>query len=80
MLVKSMDEGYILSNKFRRTIFDGLASGETNIDRIAKKHRIIRSVAMRVIDDFINGGILEKKNNRYILTEEGKKLAETIRG
>ena len=75
-----MDEGYILSNKFRRTIFDGLASGETNIDRIAKKHRIIRSVAMRVIDDFINGGILEKKNNQYVLTEEGKKLAEIIRG
>ena len=80
MLVKTMEEGYILSNKFRRAIFDGLASGETSIDRIAKKHRIIRSVAMRVADDFINGGILEKKNNHYILTEEGKKLAETIRG
>ena len=75
-----MDEGYILSNKFRRAIFDGLASGETNIERIAKKHRIIRNVAIRVADDFINGGILEKKNNRYVLTEEGKKLAETIRG
>ena len=75
-----MDEGYILSNKFRRTIFDGLASGETSIDRIAKKHRIIRTVAMRVVDDFISGGILEKKNNQYILTEEGKKLADNIRG
>ena len=75
-----MDEGYILSNKFRRAIFDGLVSGETSIERIAKKHRIIRSVAIRVADDFINGGILEKKNNKYVLTEEGKKLAETIRG
>ena len=75
-----MDEGYILSNKFRRAIFDGLASGETSIDRIAKKHRIIRNVAIRVADDFINGGILEKKNNQYVLTEEGKKLVETIRG
>jgi len=75
-----MEEGYILSNKFRRAIFDGLASGETNIDRIAKKHRIIRSVAARVADDFINGGILEKKGNKYILTKEGEKLAETIRG
>jgi len=75
-----MDEGYILSNKYRRTIFDGLASGETNIDRIAKKHRIIRSIAIRIADDFINGGILEKKNNRYELTDEGKKLAATIKG
>ncbi len=75
-----MDEGYILSNKFRRAIFDELASGETNIERIAKKHRIIRNVAIRVTDDFISGGILEKKNNRYVLTEEGKKLASDIRG
>ena len=75
-----MDEGYILSNKFRRTIFDGLASGETDINRIIKKHRIIPNVAKRVIDDFISGGILEKKGNRYHLTEEGKKLASTIRG
>ena len=73
-----MDEGFILSNKFRRVIFDGFASGETNIDRIAKKHRIIRNVARRVADDFINGGIVEKKGNRYVLTEEGKKLAVKI--
>jgi len=75
-----MDEGYILSNKFRRAIFDGLASGESNLDIIAKKHRIIINVAKRVVDDFISGGILEKKGNKYILTEEGKKLAKIIRG
>ena len=75
-----MDEGFILSNKFRRAIFDGLASGETNIERIAKKYRIIRSVALRVADDFISGGILEKKGNRYILTKEGEKIAANIRG
>ncbi|KYK20365.1 hypothetical protein AYK24_03740 [Thermoplasmatales archaeon SG8-52-4] len=75
-----MDEGYILSNKFRRAIFDGFASGESNIDRIAKKHRIIRNVAIRIADDLINGGLLEKKQNRYILTDEGKKIAQNIRG
>ena len=75
-----MDEGYILSNKFRRTIFDGLMSGETDILRIAKKHRIIPRVAIKTADDFINGGILEKKGSKYILTKEGKKLADTIRG
>ena len=75
-----MDEGFILSNKFRRTIFDGLASGETNIVRIAKKHRIIQNVAIKVANDFISGGILEKKGNRYILTKEGEKIAANIRG
>lgn len=75
-----MDEGYILSNKFRRALFDGFASGETSIDRIAKKHRIIRNVAIRIADDLINGGILEKKGERYHLTDEGKKIAQNIRG
>ena len=80
MLVFRMDEGYILSNKYRRAIFDGLASGETDIDRIAKKHRIIRIVAIKIADDFINGGILEKKGNKFVLTKEGKKIAANIRG
>lgn len=75
-----MDEGFILSNKFRRAIFDELASGETDIERIAKKHHIIRIVARKVADEFISGGILEKKSNRYFLTKEGEKLAATIRG
>jgi len=75
-----MDEGYILSNKFRRAIFDGFASGETNLNIITKKHRIIINVAKRIVDDFIKGGILEKKGNRYILTKEGERLAKIIRG
>ena len=75
-----MDEGYILSNKFRRTVFDSLIAGETDINRIAKKHRIIRNVAIKIVDDFIKGGLLEKQGNKYILTKEGEKLAENIKG
>ena len=75
-----MDEGYILSNKFRRVIFDGLSSGETNLNVIVKKNRIIPMIAQKIIDDFISNGIIEKKGNRYILTKEGDKLAAQIRG
>lgn len=73
-----MDEGYILSNKFRRVIFDGLASGETDLNMLIKKHRIISNVAKNIINEFISGGIVEKKGLKYILTKEGKKLAENI--
>ena len=73
-----MDEGYILSNKYRRVIFDDLTSGETNLDRMAKKHHIVRRVVQRVIDEFMNSGIIEKKENTYILTEKGKKIAQNI--
>ena len=80
MLVLVMDEGFILSNKFRKIVFDGFASGETDINRIIKKYRIIPAAVKRVTDDFINGGILEQKGNKYFLTKEGKKLSEIIRG
>ena len=75
-----MEEGYILSNKFRRAIFDGFASGETDLNIITKKHRIIINVAKRIAEDFIEGGILEKKGKKYILTKEGERLARIIRG
>ena len=73
-----MDEGFILANKFRRVIFDDLISGEVDIVQIAKKNRIIPRIAQRIIDEFVTGGIVEKKGNRYVFTDEGKKLVETI--
>ena len=73
-----MDEGYILGNKFRRIIFDELIAGETDLGRIAKKNRLIPRVAQRIMDEFIAGKIVEKQGNRYVFTEEGKKLAAVI--
>jgi len=74
----TIDEGFILSNKYRRAIFDGLVAGERDIQRIAKKHHIIQLVAQRVIDEFVKGGIVEKKGNSYVFTKEGEKLVESI--
>ena len=73
-----MDEGFILSNKFRRLIFDELVAGEADIRRIAKKNRIIPLVAQRVIDEFVTGGIVVKKGNSYVFSDEGNKLVERI--
>jgi predicted transcriptional regulator len=73
-----MDEGFILSNKYRRIIFNELASGEKNIDRIVKKNRIVASIAKRVVNDFVSGGIIEKSGNSYMLTKKGEKLVENI--
>jgi len=74
----TIDEGFILSNKYRRAVFEELASGEKNIVRIAKKHRIIKTVAQRVVDSFVEGGIVEKQGNNYVFTEDGEKLVESI--
>ena len=74
----TIDEGYIFSNKYRRAVFEELASGEKNIYRIAKKHRIIKTVALRVVDDFVKCGILEKHGDLYVFTKEGEKLVDNI--
>lgn len=73
-----MDEGYILSNKFRVAVFEGVASGESNIDAIAKKHRIIPNVARRIAEDLTKMGYFEKKGNNYILTRDGEKIKSNI--
>jgi len=73
-----MDEGFILANKFRRVIFDELVSGETDIKRITKKNRMIPRVAQRIIDEFVTGGIVEKKGNMYVFTTEGKKQLKRL--
>ncbi|RLF53064.1 MAG: hypothetical protein DRN24_02145 [Thermoplasmata archaeon] len=75
-----MDEGYILSNKYRRILFDGLSSGETDLYMIAKKHHIVLSIARKITEDFIKQGIVEKKNGKYVLTKEGEKIADNIKG
>ncbi|MBN2066554.1 MAG: hypothetical protein JW771_07100 [Candidatus Thermoplasmatota archaeon] len=78
MLSTIIDEGYILSNKFRRVIFDELSSGEKDLQHIIKKHRLIKRVAQHIIDEFISGGIVTKKGSLFYLTEEGEKLATKI--
>ncbi len=78
MLVLIIDEGYILSNKFRRVIFDELSSGEKDLQRIIKKHRLIERVAQHVIKEFISGGIVTRKGGLFYLTEDGEKLATKI--
>ena len=74
-----MDDGFILSNKFRRAVFNEIISGESDVVRIAKKHRIVSSVVEKIIGDFVNGNIVSEKNGRYFLTINGKKIAAVIR-
>ena len=74
-----MEEGFILSNKFRKMIFDDVISGENDINSISRKNHISQKVARELADELVNLGILEKKGEYYYLTKEGEKLAEKLR-
>jgi predicted transcriptional regulator len=74
-----MEEGFILSNKFRRAIFTEVVAGERDIGRISKKHRIPLSIAEKTIKELIEVGVIKEENNRYTLTREGEKAAYKIK-
>lgn len=75
-----MDEGFILSNKFRKMIFDDIVSGERDINLISRKSHIPLKVAKEIADELVRMGVLEKRENGYFLSKEGEKLAEKLRG
>ena len=74
-----MDEGYILSNKFRKAIFQEIVSGENDVKTIAKKHHILPKIAENIIQDLVNSKLLEEKNGKYVLTREGEKIATKLK-
>ncbi|KAA0009576.1 MAG: hypothetical protein FE037_05470 [Thermoplasmata archaeon] len=74
-----MEEGFILSNKFRKMIFDDIASGEKDVKSISRRNHIPLKVAKEIADELVNAGVLEKKEDGYHLTREGEKLVEKLR-
>ncbi|HID24898.1 MAG TPA: hypothetical protein EYP23_00305 [Thermoplasmata archaeon] len=75
-----MEEGFILSNKFRRAVFTEIVSGEHDILRISKKHRIPLPIAQKTIRELTEAGVVKKEgNNQYLLTREGEKVADRIK-
>lgn len=73
-----MDEGFILANKYRRAVFTEIAAGESDPQMIAKKHHIIDRVVDDIVTKFIDGGLVEKKDEEYVLTGEGEKIAAEL--
>jgi predicted transcriptional regulator len=68
------DEGFVLSNKFRKAVFIEIASGEKSVKRIAKKHHIIERMAMKAMDELEGGKLVNKRDDGYVLTDHGKKI------
>ncbi len=75
-----MEEGFIISNKIRKAVFIEIAAGEKSITRISKKHHLIEHVVKNAIEELKRHGIIEEKNDGYVLTDYGKKLYGKLKG
>lgn len=73
------NEGFILENKNRKAVFQELASGETDPERIAKKHHLIERVVDQVLDDLVEEELAEEDGGGYELTDEGESLARELK-
>ncbi|HEX17083.1 MAG TPA: hypothetical protein ENG60_01525 [Thermoplasmatales archaeon] len=74
-----MEEGFILSNKFRKIIFDDLASGERDVRVISKKNHIPIKVVEEIVREMADARLVEIREGMCYLTREGERLAERLK-
>lgn len=68
-----INDAFVESDKFRRAVFTEIASGESDPDRIAKKHHLIKPAVSRAVDDLVDHGLIEEAEDGYQLTEDGER-------
>jgi predicted transcriptional regulator len=72
-------EGFVISNKLRKAVFIEIATGENSIERITKKHHLLKKLVENAIADLTQGELVNKKNGEYGLTDHGKKIFAKIK-
>jgi predicted transcriptional regulator len=74
------EEGFILSNKFRKAVFLEVASGARRINEIAKKHHLFPKMVENAVADLKENGIIKEGGEGLELTDMGKKIFSKLRG
>ncbi len=74
-----MHESFVVGNKIRLAVFVEVLSGESGIERIVKKHRLIPQAAERAADELAEQGIVSRSEGKLALTDVGTKLAHELK-
>jgi predicted transcriptional regulator len=69
------NDAFVESDKFRKAVFAGIASGEPDPERIAKKNHLLERGVERAVDDLEEHGLIEPADDGYTLTDKGEKYA-----
>ena len=75
-----MEEGFIISNKVRKAIFVEIASGETSLTRVIKKHHLIPQAAQYSVKELTEHGLISETETGYVLTDIGAKAYGKLKG
>jgi predicted transcriptional regulator len=74
------EEGFILSNKFRKAVFLEIAAGEKSVNKIAKKHRLFPKMVENAVTDLKKNGIVKDDEEGLGFTETGRKIFTKLKG
>lgn len=74
-----MKEGFVVSNRVRKSIFTAVASGIDTIGQISKKEHLQMVQAQKGLRELIDEKLIDEREGRLILTEEGEKTLQTMK-
>lgn len=74
-----MKEGFVVSNRVRKSIFTAVASGIDTIEQISKKERLQMVQAQKGLRELIDEKLIDEREGKLTLTEEGEKTLQTMK-
>ena len=73
------EEGFILSNKHRKAVFQEIATGETSAKTIAKRHHLHHTMVENAINDLKETELITGHDNNLVLTSQGTKVFANLK-
>ena len=74
------EEGFILSNKHRKAVFQEIAAGESSAKTIAKKHHLHQTMVENAVNDLQEIGLVTGDDTTLALSEQGVKVFADLKG
>jgi predicted transcriptional regulator len=74
-----MKEGFVVSNRVRKSIFTAVAGGIDTIEQISKKERLQMVQAQKGLRELIDEKLIDEREGKLTLTEEGEKTLQTMK-
>lgn len=71
----TINDAFIESDKFRKAVFTEISAGESDPERIAKKHHLIKRAVDRAVGDLEEHDLIEDGGDGYELTDKGERYA-----
>lgn len=73
----TINDAFIESDKFRKAVFTEIVAGESDPERIAKKHHLIQRAVDRAVEDLEGHELIETSDDGdgYVLTDKGERYA-----